>query len=65
MYLLHEKKELEFNKLLMVGKVKGVGSDPFIEKLLQPLKPNFLRSKVLHYNFYLPKVQTGLEYSAG
>ena len=41
MYLLHEKKELEFNKLLMVGKVMEVGSDtlgdPFIEKFLQPL----------------------------
>ena len=41
MYLLHEKKELEFNKLLMVGKVMGVGietfDDPFIEKFLQLL----------------------------
>ena len=39
MYLLHEKKELEFNKLLMVGKVMRVGSDtfdnPIIQKILQ------------------------------
>ena len=27
MYLLHEKKELDFNKLLMVSKVMGVRID--------------------------------------
>ena len=40
-HLLHEKKELEFNKLLMVSIVMGVESNtisnPFIEKFLQLL----------------------------
>ena len=41
MYLLHEKKELEFNKLLMVGKVLRVESDTFgnsfTQRILQSL----------------------------